>query len=101
MNTSHARRHDEQHDQSWLTQAHVVVSGGWLSGGTLIALGVVSSEFPVIISSLMFVAGAVSAEGGLRHYRRWRRVTTDLHAAGCTCAQGTGATALRARNRLG
>ncbi|MGY4101972.1 hypothetical protein ACW2Q0_20845 [Nocardia sp. R16R-3T] len=100
-NFQHARRHDEQHDQSWLTQAHAVVSGGWLAGGSVIALGAVSSEFPAIISSLMFLAGAVTAEGGFRHYRAWRRVTAELHVAGCTCPPGLGGVVLRARDRAG
>ncbi|MBF6302689.1 hypothetical protein IU459_34930 [Nocardia amamiensis] len=98
-NFQHARRHDEQHDQSWLIQAHAVVSGGWLAGGAMVALGAVSSEFPVIVSSLMFLAGAVTAEGGFRHYRAWRRVSAELHAAGCTCPTGAGEVALRARDR--
>ncbi|MBF6271062.1 hypothetical protein [Nocardia farcinica] len=98
-NFQHARRHDEQHDQSWLTQAHAVVATGWLTGGSMYALGAVSSEFPAIISSLMFLAGAVAVEGGLRHYRTWRRITTELHAAGCTCPSGAGGVALRVRDR--
>ncbi|MBF6137800.1 hypothetical protein IU501_33045 [Nocardia otitidiscaviarum] len=87
-NFQHTLRHDEQHDQSWLAQAHAVVSGGWLAGGTVVALGAVSSDFPVIVSSLMFLAGAVTAEGGVRHYRTYRRVTAEL--SGCTCRSRDG-----------
>ncbi|WP_280348879.1 MULTISPECIES: hypothetical protein [Nocardia] len=98
-NFQHDGRHDEQHDQSWLAQAHAVVATGWLTGGSMYALGAVSSEFPAIISSLMFLAGAVAVEGGLRHYRAWRRITDELHAAGCTCPPGSGGVALRVRDR--